>query len=77
MEDRHELKSTIVPSQLPVKNWHAVMKDPTLADAILDRMVHNAYKIALTRESMRKENKPLPKYEILSVIKTPASLMLR
>ena len=77
MEDRHELRSTIVPSQLPVKNWHAVMKDPTLADAILNRMVHSAYKTALTRESMRKEKKPLPKYEILSVIKTPASLMLR
>jgi DNA replication protein DnaC len=43
MEDRHGLKSTIVTSQLPVKNWHDVMQGPTLADAILDRLVHNAY----------------------------------
>jgi DNA replication protein len=57
MEDRHGLKSTIVTSQLPVKNWHDVMQDPTLADAILDRLVHNAYKIDLTGESMRKQRK--------------------
>jgi len=57
MEDRHGLKSTIVTSQLPVKNWHDVMQDPTLADAILDRLVHNAYKIELTGESMRKQRK--------------------
>jgi len=58
MEDRHGLKSTIVTSQLPVKNWHDVMGDPTIADAILDRLVHNAYKIILKGESMRKEKKP-------------------
>jgi DNA replication protein DnaC len=57
IEDRHGLKSTIVTSQLPVKNWHDVMIDPTLADAILDRLVHNAYKIELTGESMRKQRK--------------------
>jgi DNA replication protein DnaC len=57
MEDRHGLKSTIVTSQLPVKNWHDVMQNPTLADAILDRLVHNAYKITLTGESMRKQRK--------------------
>ncbi len=57
IEDRHGLKSTIVTSQLPVKNWHDVMQDPTLADAILDRLVHNAYKITLAGESMRKERK--------------------
>ncbi len=55
IEDRHGLKSTIIASQLPVKNWHDVMMDPTLADAILDRLVHNAYKINLHGESMRKE----------------------
>lgn len=58
MEDRHGLKSTIVTSQLPVKNWHDVMGDPTIADAILDRLVHNAYKIIFKGESMRKEKKP-------------------
>lgn len=57
IEDRHGLKSTIMASQLPVKNWHDVMLDPTLADAILDRLVHNAYKINLHGESMRKERK--------------------
>ena len=57
IEDRHGLKSTIIASQLPVKNWHDVMMDPTLADAILDRLVYNAYKINLQGESMRKERK--------------------
>ena len=57
IEDRHGLKSTIIASQLPVKNWHDIMMDPTLADAILDRLVHNAYKINLQGESMRKERK--------------------
>jgi DNA replication protein DnaC len=57
MEDRHGLKSTIVTSQLPVKNWHDVMLAPTLADAILDRLVHNVYKITLTGESTRKQRK--------------------
>ncbi|MGC8756809.1 MAG: IS21-like element helper ATPase IstB [bacterium] len=57
MEDRHGLRSTIVTSQLPVKNWHDVMMDPTIADAILDRLVHNAYKIELTGESMKKQRK--------------------
>ncbi len=57
IEDRHGLKSTIMTSQLPVKNWHDIMLDPTLADAILDRLVHNAYKINLHGESLRKERK--------------------
>lgn len=54
MEERHGLKSTIITSQLPVKQWHDVMGNPTLADAILDRLVHNAYKIDMKGESMRK-----------------------
>lgn len=54
LEDRHGLRSTIVTSQVPVELWHEAMGGPTLADAILDRLVHNAYKIALTGESMRK-----------------------
>ena len=59
MEDRHGLSSTIVTSQLPVENWHAVIGDPTLADAILDRLVHNAYQLNLKGESMRKTHGPL------------------
>ena len=54
-EDRHGLKSTLVTSQLPVKHWHEQIGDPTLADAILDRLVHNAHKIKLKGESMRKK----------------------
>ena len=58
-EDRHNVRSTLVTSQLPVPNWHEMIGDPTLADAILDRLVHNAYKITLKGESMRKTMKPL------------------
>jgi DNA replication protein DnaC len=54
IEDRHARKSTIVTSQLPVDSWHEWLGDETLADAILDRLVHNAYKINLKGESMRK-----------------------
>lgn len=54
IEDRYDRRSTLVTSQLPVKNWHDILADPTLADAILDRLVHNGYKIELKGESMRK-----------------------
>ncbi len=55
LEDRHELKSTLVTSQLPIEHWHEQIGDPTLADAILDRLVHSAHKIKLKGESMRKK----------------------
>lgn len=55
LEDRHNLKSTLVTSQLPIEHWHEQIGDPTLADAILDRLVHNAHKIKLEGESMRKK----------------------
>ena len=58
LEDRHGVRSTVVTSQLPVDKWHDVVGDPTLADAILDRLVHNAYKLDLKGESMRKRNRP-------------------
>lgn len=54
MEDRYDRRSTVVTSQLSVKHWHEALGDPTMADAILDRLVHNAYKIELKGESMRK-----------------------
>lgn len=57
MEDRYGLKSTIITSQLPVTAWHEAIGDPTLADAILDRIVHNAHKIDMKGESMRKTKK--------------------
>lgn len=55
LEDRHGRRSTLVTSQLPVKHWHEIIADPTIADAILDRLVHNAYKLELTGDSMRKK----------------------
>ena len=58
-DDRFNLRSTIVTSQLPVAHWHAYLGEATLADAILDRLVHNAYKIELKGESMRKHKTPL------------------
>lgn len=54
MEDRHGLKSTIITSQYPVSKWHDLIGEPTLADAILDRIVHNAHKLTLKGESLRK-----------------------
>ena len=54
MEDRHGRASTIVTSQLPVEHWHDIIGDPTIADAILDRLVHNAHRLALKGESLRK-----------------------
>jgi DNA replication protein DnaC len=54
IDDRHGRGSTIVTSQLPVENWHQVIANPTVADAILDRLVHNAHRLALSGESLRK-----------------------
>ena len=59
LEDRHGLRSTLVTSQLPTKHWHEIIADKTLADAILDRLVHNAYRINLKGESMRKKKSDL------------------
>jgi DNA replication protein DnaC len=59
MEDRYGQRSTIVTSQLPVEAWHEAIGDPTIADAILDRLIHNAHKIDLKGESMRKRSNPL------------------
>ena len=55
LDDRHNQPSTLVPSKLQVDTWHEYPAEPTLADAILDRLVHNAYRIRLKRESMRKK----------------------
>ena len=55
IEDRHGKKSTIITSQLPVPKWHDVIADSTIADAILDRLVHNAYRIELKGASLRKK----------------------
>ncbi|HEX7424269.1 MAG TPA: IS21-like element helper ATPase IstB [Terriglobales bacterium] len=55
LEDRHGRRSTILVSQVPIDKWHDAIGHPTLADAILDRVVHNAHKIVLKGESMRKK----------------------
>ena len=54
-EDRYQLRSTILTSQIPLKRWHEQIGDPTLADSILDRLVHNAHQIELQGKSARKE----------------------
>ncbi len=54
MEDRHGYKSTLITSQLPIEQWHKAIGDNTLADAILDRLIHNSHKLKLKGESMRK-----------------------
>ena len=59
VEERYDRKATVVTSQLPIKAWHDAMQDPTLADAILDRLVHNAYKLELKGESMRRKRTTL------------------
>jgi len=56
LDDRHRLRSTIITSQFPVKHWHEALGNPTLADAILDRLVHDAYKIQLKGDSLRKKS---------------------
>lgn len=57
LEDRHDLRSTLIASQLPIEKWHKVIGDPTLGDAILDRLVHSAHKLALKGDSLRKKRK--------------------
>jgi DNA replication protein DnaC len=59
LEDRYARRSTLITSQFPVDHWHETIGDPTLADAILDRLVHNAYKLELKGDSMRKRRKKL------------------
>jgi DNA replication protein DnaC len=59
IDDRHGNRSTVVTSQVPLEHWHEVIGDPTLGDAILDRLVHSAYRINLKGESMRKRRAKL------------------
>ena len=54
IDDRHGRGSTLVTSQLPVDHWHEIIGDPTVADAILDRLVHNAHRLILKGDSLRK-----------------------
>ena len=60
IDDRSQLRSTVVVTQLPVEDWHAALTagDPTLADAILDRLVHNAHRLTVRGSSMRRRQPP-------------------
>ncbi len=57
LEDRHSIRSTIITSQLPVSAWHEVIGDPTIADAICDRVINNSYRIELKGDSLRRRFK--------------------
>ena len=61
LEDRQSISSTIIATQLPIENWIEHIGDPTLADAIMDRLVHNSHRIILKGESMRKVYSSLTK----------------
>lgn len=56
LDDRYDQKSTVITSQLPLEQWHTYLGDPTLADAILDRLIHNSYRLVLGGDSMRKRS---------------------
>lgn len=58
-EDRYGRRSTLIAAQPPLNRWHERIGDPTLADAILDRLLHNAHKFELKGESMRKKKNSL------------------
>jgi DNA replication protein DnaC len=60
VDDRHPRASTILATQIPVERWHAAIGDPTDADAILDRIVHNAYRIELRGDAMRRRKSNVP-----------------
>jgi DNA replication protein DnaC len=59
-DERYQSRSTILTSQVPIAHWHEQIGDPTLADSILDRLVHNAYRLELSGESMRKKRNRKP-----------------
>ncbi|MBI4316639.1 MAG: ATP-binding protein [Chloroflexi bacterium] len=59
LDDRYGRAATLIATQIPVADWHSQLPDPTLADSILDRLVHNAYRLQLKGESMRKLKSPL------------------
>ena len=62
LEDRYEKRSTILTSQIPLDLWYDLIGNPTIADAVLDRLVHNAYRIELSGESLRKQAQTSPAF---------------
>ncbi len=61
MDDRFRTRSTLLTSQIPVSDWHGRFQDPTLADAVLDRIVHESHRVDLSGDSMRKKTSSLTK----------------
>ena len=59
-EERYRRKSTLITAQLPIAQWHAMIGEPTIADAILDRIIHNAHRVVLEGDSMRKQKTAPP-----------------
>ena len=75
LEDRYERRCTVVTSQYPVEHWHDLIGDPTLADAILDRLVHNAYRLNLKRRIDAKASEIVDRHRVDTLIMpNPASL---
>ena len=64
IEDRHGKSSTIITSQIPVSKWHEIIGEQTIADAILDRIVHDAHRVEMKGESLRKKRQPKTVEEI-------------
>ena len=64
MEDRHGKSSTVITSQIPISKWHEIIGEQTIADAILDRIVHDAHRIEMKGESLRKRKQPKTEEEI-------------
>lgn len=64
IEDRHGLRSTLITSQLPISAWHQYLNDPTVADALLDRLLNGAHRLELKGESLRKRGAALTKSEV-------------
>ena len=63
VEDRYDAGSLVITSQVPVDRWHEMIGVPTIADAVLDRVIHNAYRIELAGESLRKRRSSPEKIE--------------
>jgi DNA replication protein DnaC len=59
LDDRYGRSATMIVTQVPVVDWHSRIPDPTISDAVLDRLIHNAYRLELKGESMRKVHSPL------------------
>jgi len=63
LDDRYGRSATLISTQVPVTDWHARIPDPTISDAVLDRLIHNAYRLELKGDSMRKVHSPLQNFD--------------